>query len=147
VDCSIELDFADGKYLFALPLPRLQELQVKCDIGIGGLHSRLLRGCIPTKDGISFSPAHADFYALDLIETIRQGLIGGARGVVNGEEVKVTPAMAERLITNYVLDRPLVDNWQLAVSIICATMTGYDPPKKEPPAQEPAPEAEEATAG
>jgi hypothetical protein len=55
----------------------------------------------------------AEFYALDIIETIRHGLIGGGKGVVNGEEVKVTPAaIATKLVDTYVLGRPLKPNWE-----------------------------------
>lgn len=127
----IDLDFADGLYTFALPAPRLAELQTKTGIGIGGLFARVLKGCARIGNEVVLVPDQAEFYAVDLIETIRQGLIGGGKGIVSGEEVKVTPALADRLIQNYVADRPLSDSWSLSASILGACVVGYDPPKKD----------------
>jgi hypothetical protein len=138
VQCSIELEFADGEYEFRLPLPRIDELQRKTGIGIGKLFGRVLKGCVQSGLDVVLVPADAEFYALDLIETIRQGLIGGGRGAVNGEEVKVTPALANKLVENYVLDRPLSESWNLAASILMACIVGYEPPKKGQPAEQPA---------
>lgn len=134
---KIELNFADGEYLFALPLARIAELERKCGapgppVGIGKIFARVLKGVVRSDNGeIYLAPSAAEFYAVDLIETIRQGLIGGGRGMVNGEEVKVTPTIADRLIQSYITDRPLKEPWDLAVSILGATIAGYDPPKKD----------------
>lgn len=134
---QIELKFADGDYLFALPLARIAELERKCGApgapaAIGKIFARVLKGAAQTTEGETYLvPAVAEFYAVDLIETIRQGLIGGAHGMVNGEEIKVTPAIADSLIQGYVADRPLQEAWNLAVSILGATILGYDPPKKD----------------
>lgn len=137
-DSQIELEFGDGAYTFALPLPQINELQRKCDIGIGGLFARVTKGCFIGPDGkeVFIDPGAGEFYALDLIETIRHGLIGGGRGVVNGEEVKVTTLIANRLVDTYVLGRPLKPSWEIAVSVLGACLMGYDPPKKDGPAQE-----------
>lgn len=137
---SIELAFADGVYNFALPLERIDELQRKCGIGIGGLFARVIKGANRMGDDIVLAPAQAEFYAIDVVETIRQGLIGGGRGTVDGVEVKVSPPVAARLVTNYVLNQPLSDAWSLAVSILGAVIVGYDPPKKDAPDDEPATE-------
>jgi hypothetical protein len=135
-DCTIDLEFADGSYTFALPLPQINELQKKTGVGIGGLFARVLKGCMNVGDDVVLAPGQAEFYALDLIETVRHGLIGGGRGMVNGEEIKVTPAMANRLVDTYVLSRPLNESWSLAGAILGACIVGYDPPKKGEPAQE-----------
>lgn len=137
---TIELEFADGTYLFALPAPRIDELQTKCGIGIGGLFARVLKGCARIGDQIVLAPAEAEFYRLDIVETIRQGLIGGNHGLVDEAEVTVSPVVANRLIANYVLDRPLSDSWSLAASILGACIVGYDPPKKVPAGDRPAAE-------
>jgi hypothetical protein len=144
---TIDLEFADGEYHFALGLERINELQRSCGVGIGLVFARLLKGCVrhPLRpDQVFVEPAQGEFYAADIVETLRQGLIGGGRGVVNGEEVKVTPEVANRLIKAYVLDRPLVDSWTKAVSILGACIMGYDPPKKDlPPGEgEPQPGSE-----
>ncbi len=133
---TVDLDFADGRYTFALPLARIDELQRKTGVGIGALFARVLKGCHQVGAEIVIAPGHGEFYALDLIETIRQGLIGGNHGVVNGAEVKVTPTLVNSLIQNYVLEHPLSDSWSLAASILGAVIVGYDPPKKDEPATE-----------
>lgn len=135
---TIELEFGDGAYTFALPLPQIAELQKKCGIGIGGLFARVTKGCFvqPGTADVLIDAKAGEFYALDLIETIRHGLIGGAKGTVNGEEVNVTPQLATRLVDAYVLGRPLVESWSAAVSILGACIVGYDPPKKDQPADE-----------
>lgn len=138
---TIDIDFGDGSYTFALPLAQINELQRKTGIGIGGLFARVLKGCIRTGDQILLAPGQAEFYALDVIETVRHGLIGGGKGRVNDEEVKVTPAIANKLVDTYVLGQPLSDSWSLAASILGAVIVGYDPPSKkaEPPSAGAAP--------
>lgn len=128
---SIELAFGDGEYLFALPLERIDELQRKTGTGIGAIFARVVKGANRLGDDIVLAPGSAEFYALDLIETIRQGLIGGAKGVVDGKEIAVTPVLANRLVTNYVLSRPLSEAWELAVSILGAVIVGYEPEDKK----------------
>lgn len=147
---SIDLEFADGSYTFRLGLEGINEIQRKCreasgvPSGIGAVFARVLKGCVKMGDDVVMAPGGADFYAQDIIEPLRQGLIGGGVGVVDGIEVKVTPALANKLIATYVLDRPLVDSWSLAASILGACVMGYDPPKKDAPAPERA--KEQATA-
>lgn len=132
---SIELEFGDGQYTFALPLAQINELQRKCDAGIGALYARVIRGAVLVGDQVQLVPSTAEFYALDLIETIRQGLIGGNKGVVNGEEIKVTPLIANRLIDAYVMQQPFVAAWNIAAMVLGACVLGYDPPKKDEPAK------------
>lgn len=136
---KIDLLFADGSYTFALPLPRIDELQRKTGVGIGGLFARVLKGCVPVGNDIVLAPGSAEFYAVDLTETIRQGLIGGNHGLVDGNEIEVSPVLANKLVDNYVLDRPMVEIWNIAAAILGAVVMGYDPPKKDEPAQERAP--------
>lgn len=136
---TIELDFADGFYDFALTLPQINELQTKCGIGIGGLYARVFKGAVLGENGAAVMLPHlAEFHILDIVETIRQGLIGGGRGLVNDEPVTVTPAVANRLIENYVLGKPLQPNWCIAAAILSACVHGYDPPKKAGPDAAPA---------
>jgi hypothetical protein len=135
---SIDLLFGDGSYTFALPLPQINELQRKCDIGIGGLFGRVTKGCFvdPGSGDVFIDAKAGEFYALDIIETIRHGLIGGGKGIVNEEEVLVTPQIANRLVDTYVLGNPIKPNWERSVSILGACILGYDPPKKDEPAPE-----------
>lgn len=143
---TIELEFADGVYTFALPLERIDELQRKTGAGIGKLFARVIKGANRISDDIVLAPASAEFYALDLIETVRQGLIGGGRGMVDGAEVKVSPAIAQRLVANYLLNQPLSAAWELAVSILGAVIVGYDPPGEAAPGSSPAPSETTKTA-
>lgn len=141
---TIDLAFADGTYTFALPLERIEEIQRKTGTGIGAVFARVIKGANRIGNDIVLAPASAEFYALDLIETIRQGLIGGGKGIVDGAEIKVSPVLAQRLVTAYVLNRPLSEAWETAVSILGAVIVGYDPPGGDAPGTSPA--AEKTTA-
>jgi hypothetical protein len=147
VSNTIDLDFADGEYHFALPLPQIDELQQKCRVGICALYGRLIKGCTydQASGEVKIVPAWGEFYAIDIVETVRQGLIGGGKAVVDDKEITVTAELANRLIKNYVLTKPLIDAWPKAVSILGACIQGYDPPKKDPPPSEGA-EQNETTA-
>lgn len=129
---SIDLEFADGTYTFALKLPGIHELQEKCGIGIGGLFARVLQGRFVTNEGLEYgSHSDAAYKMADLTETIRQGLIGGGQGEADGQPVKVTSLVANRLVENYVVNAPLAQSWALAATILSALIEGYDPPKKK----------------
>ncbi len=142
---KIDIVFADGLYTFALPLARINELERKVaagtgtPAGIGSIFARVLKGCARVGDDMVQAPALAEFYAIDLIETIRQGLIGGNHGVVNEQDITVSPALADRLITSYVMERPLTESWATAASVLATCIVGYEPPadkkKAEPPAK------------
>lgn len=125
----IDLDFADGEYRFALPLAQIDELQRKCGAGIGAIFARTIKGAHRRDDDIILAPGQAEFYAADIIETVRQGLIGGKGGIVDGKAVEVTPPIANRLITSYVLNQPLSHAWELAVAILGAVIVGFTPPE------------------
>lgn len=133
---TIELEFGDGQYLFALPLAQINELQRKTDCGIGKLYARVLKGCVQMGAEFVLVPGQAEFFALDLVETVRHGLIGGGKGTVNDEEIKVTPLIANRLVDTYVLGAPFKDSWSVAATVLGVCIQGYDPPKKDAPAAE-----------
>lgn len=139
----IDLEFADGEYRFALPLAQIDELQRKCGAGIGAIFSRVLKGASRHGNDIILAPGQAEFYAGDLIETVRQGLIGGKRGTVDGTEIEVNPSVVKRLLDAYVMDQPLSRAWELAVAILGAVIVGYEPKKAEAAASE-TPETETA---
>lgn len=129
----IDLDFADGEYRFALTLDTISELQRKCDgDGIGLIYARVLAGRQTVEAG-GGHPGFGQYKQQDLRETIRLGLIGGNHGLVGGEAVKVPPLRAKELVEAYVsraenpLVMPLKEQWDLAASILFATVEGYDP--------------------
>lgn len=83
LSAEIELEWADGTYLFALKAKQIEELEHLTGIGIGRLTARVISG--------------DDFFYRDVRETIRLGLIGGG-----------TPAVeATRLVNAYVDGQPL----------------------------------------
>lgn len=123
---SIDLAFADGTYRFALGLAQIQEVQVKCKAGIGAVYARVVQGRLT--DDISIGhPAYAAYHQEDLLETVRQGLIGGGSGLVDGQEVKVGALRANELVERYFLPLPLVEQWKLAAAILYAKIEGYEP--------------------
>lgn len=121
---EIELKFGDGDYMFRLPLPQLDRLQTKCGAGIGTIYRRVVEG---------------EWHYQDIIETVREGLIGGGGGTVAGLPVTVNPTQATDLINAYVVGRPMSEAWVLAKAILGACIIGYTPPaprptqKKRPP--------------
>lgn len=129
----VALPFADGVYEFRLGLAQIDELQNKTGIGIGGLYARVIKGRY-LLDGASFGhPEQGDYRRTDIMEPIRQALIGGGKGVVDGEEVKVSAHRVNQLLEAYCFpNRPLKDDWALTTEILMATIEGYDPPKPDP---------------
>lgn len=128
---ALQLAFADGEYTFKLTLHGIKEIQEKCGAGLGAVWSRLYASRLNFIGEDVGMPTDAKWQIADLIEPIRQGLIGGGAGVVDGVDVKVTPMLANRLIENYVLARPLQEAWTLSYAIVAALIEGYDPPKKK----------------
>lgn len=110
---EVWLEFGDGRYLFKLKLKQIAELQEKCNAGIGEIYTRVMLG---------------HYRVEDLINVVRLGLAGGAQGVVNEVEIKVSPEFANKLTERY-LDRPLEDVWLYAKLIYQACISGYDTPE------------------
>jgi hypothetical protein len=146
----LALEFADGEYEFRITLQGINEIQKKCDAGIGAVWARLASArleFIGEKVGVAnnvMTGETAKFKIEDIIEPIRQGLIGGRKGKVDGQPVEVTHAMANRLIENYVLSEPLMKAWTVAYAVVGSLIEGYDPPKKKVSETE-ATEMEEST--
>lgn len=122
----IDLAFADGTYTFVLGLAQIHELQTKCKAGIGALYARVLQGRVAEDVSVGH-PAYAAYHIEDLVETVRQGLIGGGAGTVDGKEVKVGALRANELIERYLLPMPLAEQWNLAAAILFAKIEGYEP--------------------
>ena len=134
----IELHFGDGDYLFRLNLSGINAIQDKCGSGIGAVWQRLAASRFnyvsDNDEQIGFGVAEAAAFKIeDIIEPIRQGLIGGGVGTVDGVPVAVTPLLANKLVQTYVIDRPLSEAWSVAFAVMSALIEGYDPPKKKEP--------------
>lgn len=130
---SIELPFADGKYLFRLGLAQINEIQTRCDTGIGAVFARLLKGRFfkrtPEGELAIGDPMQAEYRIEDVLAVIRQGLLGGGKGKVDGAEVVVDADRANQLINNYVLaeGHPISEAWALAAAILSVAIEGYEP--------------------
>jgi hypothetical protein len=107
---ALTLPFADGTYLFRLPIKRIVEIEGKAG-PIDAVRHRLMNG---------------GFSIHDVVETIRQGLIGGGKGEVDGRPVEVTALRANSLIENYVDTGKLAEHRLTARAIIVALFVGYD---------------------
>ncbi|MGY2051680.1 gene transfer agent family protein [Methylobacterium sp. JK268] len=95
-------DFAGRRRKFELRLGEIGELERRAGAGIGEIMVRLA--------------AHR-FYAADIRETVRLGLVGG------GEDL----AGAEALMRYSVDGFPLSEHLQLAADILAAAVTGVEP--------------------
>lgn len=122
----IDLAFADGEYRFALGLEQINELQNACGDGIGAIYARVLQGRVASDVNVGH-PGYAAYKLADLVETVRQGLIGGGQGLVNDQPVKVEAMRANQLVANYLHAMPLAKQWDLAAAILYAKVEGYEP--------------------
>jgi hypothetical protein len=138
---QIDLPCFDGIYTFRLGLAQIRELESKCDTGIGAINARTLRGRYGLEEG-EIIPQDAEYRFSELVEVLRQGLIGGKHGYVDGADVLISAPRVTELITNYVLDGPdrmvLRQTWALAAAVLSALIEGYTPPKKTEPGESPA---------
>ncbi len=104
--CQKIIAFADGDYLFKLPLKWLAELEATCNAGIGAIYARVL------------TYQHT---SRDVVEVIRCGLIGGG----------CDPTKARKLIETYIDGFPLEEAHQLAIAILAGCVHGYAPDEEE----------------
>lgn len=125
----VELFFGDGQYTFRLGLRQIVAIEDKCASPIGEVFARLLKGRYNTGDVTFGMPTEGGFKLADCVEVIRQGLIGGASGMVDGEPVIVTPLTANALIDVYIVTRPLQEAWNIAAAVMSALVVGYAPPE------------------
>lgn len=123
---ELRFAFADGEYVMKLNLHGIKEVQEKCGAGIGRVWSRLAASRLNFIGEDMGIANDANFKIEDIIEPIRQALIGGGQGEVDGEPVKVTPMLANRLVENYVINRPLQEGWRMAYAIVGSLIEGYD---------------------
>ncbi|MBO9710574.1 MAG: hypothetical protein J7521_20425 [Caulobacter sp.] len=145
--CAGEFEFADGTYLFQLNAPQRNELQNRCGVkaqhplygeivvptGLGAILSAVMAGRYKTGENGQTTGLleEARFNEAWLYEIVRLALIGGGRGELRGQEVKVGPVDAKRLLLPYeTCERPLMELWDLAFLILWTTCKGYIPPKE-----------------
>lgn len=110
--CEVTLQFADADYLFRLPLKRIAELEEKCGAPVGAIWKRV---CLT-----------GDYHAVDLIETVRLGLIGGG----------LDPQEARKLIERYCDTWPLSEWHVHAIAILGACVEGYEMAGTDPASED-----------
>jgi hypothetical protein len=138
-DTAIELDFADGRYRFWLPMPQIVQLERG---PVNKPHAEAYPKSVflmfdQMGAGLGFvgdAPVYVgggSALATDIAETIRLALIGGNSGTVSGEHFEVTPTMAAQLVRdNTYPARPLIEGMRLAWEILHAAIAGVDVKKK-----------------
>lgn len=129
--CSVDLEWADGTFTFALPLAQLEELQTLCDAGPVVIAHRLENSLWTSKE---------------VYHTLRLGLIGGG----------MSPADSLRKTRLYVLERPWLENVMPALAVMQAVLIGKpdepvgkspaDGEESDPPAQTESSTSESSTA-
>lgn len=127
----IDLPCFDGVYTFKLGLAQIVEIEKKCDAGLGAIYARTLAGRYGLGEG-EVLPLDGQYRFAELVEIIRQGLIGGKHALVDGVEKAIGSARANDLLANYVLDGPqrmvVRQTWALAAGILSSLIEGYSPP-------------------
>lgn len=104
--------FGNGVYKFHLRTPQMKELEGFTGVGIGAIYKRVVTGA---------------YYATDISQLVRLGLVGGGSGVVGSDDVLVTDRMAADLVATYLEAMPMADRWAIASACIAAAMIGVDP--------------------
>jgi hypothetical protein len=105
---SIDLPFGDAEHHFHLDIPRLKQLQEKCNAGPPEILARLADGRARVEDAQ---------------ETIRLGLIGGG----------MPAQQALKLVGEYAGDdTPLVEVIATALMVLGAAVLGNPPPAPAP---------------
>lgn len=130
----VDLKFADGQYTFKLGLAQIVEIERKCEAGIGAIYARTIKGRYGYQDGEIY-PDLAEYRFAELVEVVRQALIGGGSGEVDGTPVTVSSVRANDLVDRYILGATdqrmaMTQVWSLAFAILSALIEGYAPPKK-----------------
>jgi len=140
------LEFGDGQWLFHLKNKRIDAVETATGTAFGDIYARSLSGMYRDIDGDWVCmPTEAKWKNSELVEVIRQGFIGGARKIVDGEESEVKDFHVNHAIQSYLDERPRVELWKLAAAGLHATMEGYEPGEAEG-VEAPPSEAEQATA-
>lgn len=142
---EIEIDLPRGSFLCrlgAVQIARIQEVRgVKVtypDQGIALVPKRIgtivrehlagVGGALPV---LTVDSYFGDYDPQDSREVIVQGLIGGGRGLVDGEVIDVSEAYARRMVIEEVDDLPLDERWRIATTILVACTQGFTPPVDE----------------
>lgn len=139
---EVEIEIADGSYTCALGLQGIREIERAAGgDGIGLVIARTLKGRMASMGDPAMGVARetmgitidAEYRIDEVISIVRQGLIAGGKGIVDGAPVRVDMARANQLVSNYLLPPigTLDRLWTLAAFIALNLAEGYEPPKKK----------------
>lgn len=129
----LTLDCFDGSYDFQLSLSGMAAIEAKANMGIGAVYTRIMAGRFRGETDDFGLPAESAFSVAMVMETVRQGLIGGNKGRSDGNEFEVTSVKANSLIENYLSPEnghSLIEAWNLASAIMHAAFVGIEIPKE-----------------
>lgn len=148
---SVEIEIANGVYPCAIGLQGVREIEKATGDGIGAVVSRIMFGAEvdwslmatqnlrsePTR--YATDPRQAAYKIDDLIEIVRQSLIGaaelGMKPTIDGIQAQhcCTPSRANEVIKNYLLP-PVsdLDTLRTLATFIAGNLAlGYVPPEKK----------------
>ncbi|MEC9067807.1 MAG: gene transfer agent family protein [Pseudomonadota bacterium] len=116
---SLTLDWADGSYNFRLPWAACATVEKVAGAPIREVFLRFGTD----RAGLS-----------EVAEIIRQGLLCGDGGTVDGQRVETKPDVVQRLLDRYVTGpeaRPFLESEAVAWKILQGFMVGYEPAQAE----------------
>ncbi len=119
---GITLPFGDGEYNFILPWAACAEIEAKAGDHILAIVERMANG---------------GGFTGEIAETLRQGLLHGSGGIVDGKAVatKGNVVEVERLLRHYVTGPDAAmcirDAWQIAYQVLAGAVVGYPDAQKK----------------
>lgn len=129
MDTAIELAFGDGKYRFWLGMQQITAIEAG-DKSVLKMHDEMgsALGVIPDGDPVFIGGGDARYK--DIVSVIRHGLIGGAKGEVDGATVDMSALDATRIVDTFVHGRPIAETLPVAWAVLNAAIMGVRLKKK-----------------
>ncbi len=146
---EIELEFADGSYLFRLPCTAVAELQEACGVRVtfpdgatarrakplGAIWREHAAGLLHFQGKDIVDHSALNFNPSDSREVVLRALTAGGKGRVEGEPVTLDRIGARAMIEDHFDAWPIAEQWKFATSILFACCEGYTP-EAEPPGKQ-----------
>lgn len=144
-DTATTLPFAGGEFRFWLPMPQIVAIErgplanrhEGYPRSVFAMYDAISAGLGISDDGGAVYVGGAEALVGDVRNIILQGLIGGASGTIDGDEIKVTPAVAADLVKQYTYPyASLTEAMHLAYLILNPAIRGVQLKKKPVAAEE-----------
>jgi hypothetical protein len=131
-ETRVEAEFADGEYVFWLPLIQVAELERTTGTPMLAIEESLRPAIGKDVDDAFHFTGGGAATVKQIREVIRLALIGGNDGMVDGEKVEMGPHAAKHLVDAYVYPaRPLGEGAVLAWRILHGAIFGVRLKKAE----------------